>query len=140
MSVAASLGVSLLWDTDVGLSQVDNFTYSSEEHIKAGTLLATGILNTCIRTEADARQMPHLRCLAIAYVSSHGEDILPLLVEHIADDAASMEIESLSALALGFMLVGSGNGIIASMTLERGEKELDEKWARLALLYLDMGL
>ena len=34
MSASASLGLSLLWDTDVGLSHVDKYTYSSEEHIK----------------------------------------------------------------------------------------------------------
>ena len=34
MSAAASLGLSLLWDTDIGLSHVDKYTYSSEEHIK----------------------------------------------------------------------------------------------------------
>lgn len=34
MSAAASLGLSLLWDTDMGLSHVDKYTYSSEEHIK----------------------------------------------------------------------------------------------------------
>lgn len=34
LSAAASLGLSLLWDTDVGLSHVDKYTYSSEEHIK----------------------------------------------------------------------------------------------------------
>jgi 26S proteasome regulatory subunit N1 len=54
MSATASLGLSLLWDTDVGLSHVDKYTYSSEEHIKAGALLATGILNSGVRTEADA--------------------------------------------------------------------------------------
>jgi hypothetical protein len=34
MSAVASLGLSLLWDTDVGLSHVDKYTYSAEEHIK----------------------------------------------------------------------------------------------------------
>jgi 26S proteasome regulatory subunit N1 len=34
MSAAASLGLSLLWDTDIGLSHVDKYTYS-EEYIKA---------------------------------------------------------------------------------------------------------
>ena len=34
MSAAASLGLSLLWDTDEGLSHVDKYTYSSEEQIK----------------------------------------------------------------------------------------------------------
>ena len=36
MSAAASLGLSLLWDTDVGLSHIDKYTYSAEEHIKVG--------------------------------------------------------------------------------------------------------
>lgn len=34
MSAAASLGLSLLWDPDVGLSHVDKYTYSAEEYIK----------------------------------------------------------------------------------------------------------
>jgi hypothetical protein len=36
MSAAASLGLSLLWDTEVGLSHIDKYTYSAEEHIKVG--------------------------------------------------------------------------------------------------------
>ena len=34
MSATASIGLSLLWDTDEGLSHVDRFTYASEEYIK----------------------------------------------------------------------------------------------------------
>lgn len=34
MSASASLGLSLLWDTEIGLSHVDKYTYSAEEHIK----------------------------------------------------------------------------------------------------------
>lgn len=34
MSASASLGLSLLWDTDSGLSHVDKYTYSNEENIK----------------------------------------------------------------------------------------------------------
>jgi 26S proteasome regulatory subunit N1 len=34
MSAAASLGLGLLWDTDVGLSHIDRYTYSPEEWIK----------------------------------------------------------------------------------------------------------
>jgi 26S proteasome regulatory subunit N1 len=41
MSTAASLGLSLLWDTEVGLSHImiDKYTYSAEEHwhIKVGS-------------------------------------------------------------------------------------------------------
>ncbi|KAH9942824.1 armadillo-type protein [Amylocystis lapponica] len=162
MSAAASLGLSLLWDTDVGLSQVDKYTYSAEEHIKAGALLATGILNTGVRTEADAalallgdfvdnKSVPlktsAITGLGLAYAGSHREDLLALLLPHVADETVSMEIASLAALALGFIFVGSGNGEIASTILqtlmERDDKQLEEKWARymalgLALVYLGL--
>lgn len=38
MSAAASLGLSLLWDTDMGLSHIDKYTYSAEEHIKVNPI------------------------------------------------------------------------------------------------------
>ncbi|THH32578.1 hypothetical protein EUX98_g1629 [Antrodiella citrinella] len=160
MSAAASLGLSLLWDTDVGLSHVDKYTYSAEEHIKAGALLATGILNTGVRTEADAalallgeyvdnKSVPlktsAMIGLGLAYAGSHREDLLAILLPHVADETVSMEIASLAALALGFIFVGSGNGEIASSVLqtfmERDAAQLEEKWARymalgLALIYI----
>ncbi|TFK41669.1 armadillo-type protein [Crucibulum laeve] len=165
MSAAASLGLSLLWDTDIGLSHVDKYTYSAEEHIKAGALLATGILNTGVRTEADAalallgeyvenKSVPlktsAITGLGLAYAGSHREDLLPFLLPHVADDTVSMEIASLAALALGFIFVGSENGEVTGTILQtlmekfdRADKSLDEKWARfmalgLGLLYLGL--
>jgi 26S proteasome regulatory subunit N1 len=162
MSAAASLGLSLLWDTDVGLSHVDKYTYSSEEHIKAGALFATGLLNTGVRTEADAAlallgdyvdnssvslKTSAIMGLGLAYAGFHREDLLSMLLPHVADDGVSMEIASLSALALGFIFVGSGNGEVAGTILqtlmEREDKFLDEKWARfmvLGLAFLYLGL
>ena len=83
--------------------------------------------------------------LGLAYVGSHREDLSSILLPFISDDSVSMEIASLSALALGFIFVGSSNGEITSTILqalmERTEDQLDEKWARfmtlgLALLYV----
>lgn len=160
LSASASLGLSLLWDTDEGLSQVDRYTYSSEEYIKAGALLATGILNSGVRTEADAalallgeyvenKSVPlktsAITGLGLAYAGSQREDVLQLLLPYVADETLSMETASLTSLALGLIFVGSANGEIASTILqtlmEREDKQLDEKWARymvlgLALLYL----
>lgn len=163
MSAAASLGLSLLWDTNVGLSHVDKYTYSSEEHIKAGALFATGLLNTGVRTEADTalallgdyvdnKYIPlktsAIMGLGLAYAGSHREDLLSLLLPHVVDENVSMEIASLSALALGFVFLGSANGEVNSTIsqalmerVERDPKSLDEKWARfmalgLAFLYL----
>ncbi|KAG1859556.1 26S proteasome regulatory complex non-ATPase subcomplex Rpn1 subunit [Suillus subalutaceus] len=162
MSAAASLGLGLLWDTDVGLSHIDRYTYSPEEWIKAGAFFATGLLNAGVRTEADAalallaehveNQSVPLKTAAImglgvAYAGSHREDLLTLLLPAVADDGVSMEIAALSALALGFVFVGSGNGEITSTILqtlmERDDKALDEKWGRfmalgLALLYVGL--
>jgi 26S proteasome regulatory subunit N1 len=41
MSAAASLGLSLLWETEVGISHVDKYTYSAEEHIKVRVKMLT---------------------------------------------------------------------------------------------------
>ncbi|KAG6857037.1 hypothetical protein H0H87_010391 [Tephrocybe sp. NHM501043] len=160
MSAAASLGLSLLWDTDVGLSHVDKYTYSAEEHIKAGALFATGILNSGVRTEADAalallgeftenKSVPlktsAIMGLGLAYAGSHREDLLSFLLPHVADDSVSMEIASLAALALGFIFVGSENGEVTATILqtfmekaEHADKSLDEKWARFMALGLGM--
>jgi len=43
MSAAASLGLSLLWDTDIGLSHVDKYTYATEEHIKVRSHIDTSL-------------------------------------------------------------------------------------------------
>ncbi|ORY54156.1 armadillo-type protein [Leucosporidium creatinivorum] len=159
-SAAASLGVSLLWDTDVGLSQIDKYAYATEEHIKAGAMLANGLIHSGIRTEMDAalallsehvesKSVP-LRVAAIigigiAYAGTHREDIREILLPAIGDTSVSMEVASMTALALGFIFVGSCDGevtmTILQTMMEREEAELNSKWGRflslgLALLFL----
>jgi 26S proteasome regulatory subunit N1 len=60
--------------------------------------------------------------LGLAYAGSHREDLLPLLLQHVADDSVSMEIASLSALAIGFVFVGSGSGDVDYFTDFDGER------------------
>ncbi|KIM83833.1 hypothetical protein PILCRDRAFT_87816 [Piloderma croceum F 1598] len=91
MSVATSLGLSLLWDTDVGLSHINKYTYLPKNTSRA------------------EHYLPLVFSTQLAYVGSHHED-LPLLLQHIADDSVSMEIASLFALAEGFMFVGLQDG------------------------------
>lgn len=160
LSASASLGLSLLWDTDLGLSHIDKYSYSSDENIKAGSLMAYGILHANVRTEMDAPiallaehvengsksiQMSAIVGLGIAYAGSWREDIVPLLLQHVADESTSMDIASISALALGMIFVGSSHGEITPTILqtlmEREPSQLDDKWARfmslgLALLFL----
>ncbi|GAA6043517.1 hypothetical protein JCM8097_002253 [Rhodosporidiobolus ruineniae] len=159
-SAAASLGLSLLWDTDVGLSHIDKFTYMPEEHIKAGAVLATGLIHSGVRTEMDAAlamlaeplestssqtRVAAIIGLGIAYAGTQREDIRDMILPLIADTSLSLEIASMASLALGFVFVGSCDGEVTSAVLqtmmEREEKELGEKWGRflalgLALLYL----
>jgi 26S proteasome regulatory subunit N1 len=131
---------------------------------QAGALFATGILNTGVRTEADAAlallgeytenksvslKTSAIMGLGLAYAGSHREDTLTFLLPHVADDTVTMEISSLAALALGFVFVGSENGEVTATILQtfmdkfdkEDDKSLDEKWARfmalgLGLLYL----
>ncbi|PWN50604.1 26S proteasome regulatory complex, non-ATPase subcomplex, Rpn1 subunit [Violaceomyces palustris] len=160
LSAAASLGMSLLWDTEMGLSHIDKYTYSSDENIKAGALMAYGILHSGVRTEMDAAlalltehvesdslplKISAIVGIGIAYAGSCREDIVQLLLPHIQDETTPMEVASMASLSLGFIFVGSSHGeitpsILQSM-MEREPSHLDEKWARfmslgLALLFL----
>jgi 26S proteasome regulatory subunit N1 len=44
-------GLLLLWDVDGGLTRIDPFIESDNEFIKAGALLAIGIVNSTVRNE-----------------------------------------------------------------------------------------
>lgn len=160
LSATASMGLSLMWDTETGLSLIDKYTYSSDENIKAGAHLAYGILHSGVRTELDAPLMllsEHVDSkstplknasivgLGIAYAGSRREEVLAFLLPNIQDETSSMETAALSSLALGFVFVGSANGDIVSSTLqtimEREPSQLNEKWTRfmalgLALLFV----
>lgn len=160
LSASASLGMSLLWDTELGLSHIDKYTYSSDEYIKAGALMAYGILHSGVRTEMDAAlalltehvesksiplKISAIVGIGIAYAGSCREDIVQLLLQHVADETTPMEVASMSALSLGFIFAGSAHGEITPTILqtmmEREPAQLNEKWARfmslgLALLFL----
>jgi 26S proteasome regulatory subunit N1 len=98
MSAAASLGVSLLWDTEMGLSHIDKYTYSPEEYIKvctcsgegfssnnvvqAGCYLAIGIVNTSVRNETDAA--------------------LALLTEHVENKSIPLKTGAIMGLGLAY--------------------------------------
>jgi len=85
--------------------------------------------------------------IGIAYAGSQREDIRELLLPAISDTSVSLEIAAISALALGFVFVGTCDGDVTMAVLqtmmEREESELSDKWGRflalgLALLYLGM--
>ncbi len=53
MSTTATLGLISLWDVEVGNTQIDKYLYSEDDYVKAGALLACGIVNRCVQNECD---------------------------------------------------------------------------------------
>lgn len=155
MSAAASLGMILLWDVEMGLTQIDKYLYSDEEYIKAGALMAIGIVNSAVHNDSDPAiallseyvesKVDTVRTgailgLGIAYAGSGREDLSELLSPLISDTNVPMEISCFAALALGNIYAGTGNGEIASTILqtmmERSDTQLKETYAR----FLSLGL
>lgn len=81
----------------------------------------------------------------MAYVGTHKDRVLELLLPIVTDETQTMEISSLAALSIGFTFVGSCNGDIATSIvqslMERAEADplqLDDKWTRFMLLGLGL--
>lgn len=155
LSATASLGLLLLWDVDGGLTQIDKFLYSSEEYIKAGALLACGIVNTGVRNECDpalallsdyvlhssnTMRIGAILGLGLAYAGSNRDDVLSLLLPVLSHPKSTMEVVGVAALACGLVSVASCNGDVTSALLqtlmEKSEVELRDTFAR----FLPLGL
>ncbi|CAB4057994.1 PSMD2 [Lepeophtheirus salmonis] len=118
MSAMASLGMILLWDVDGGLLKIDKYLYSLDEPIKAGALLACGIVNAGVRNDCDPalallsdyvlHKSEIMRCgaifgLGLAYAGSNRKDVISLLLPVFGDEKVSMEIIGITALACVLM-------------------------------------
>jgi len=162
MSTTASMGMLLQWDVEMGLDKIDKFTYVQEEQIKAGALLAIGILNSGVRIDSDPAmallsdpdnlqsksvpmKMASIMGLGLSYAGSNREELLELLLPIVEDNSLDMQLSAMAALSLGLIFVGSSNHQVSEsifMTLmdEERQKQLKDKWTRfmalgLALLY-----
>jgi 26S proteasome regulatory subunit N1 len=158
MSTAASLGMLLLWDVESGLDKIDPYTNFEDDYIKAGALLATGILNSGVRMEADPAmallgdednlshknvniRMGSIIGLGLAYAGSNKEELLELLLPIVSDTNLDMQLSAMAALSLGMIFVGSANGEVTDALMntlldEDRTKQLTNKWARFMALGL----
>jgi len=155
LSTAASLGMLLLWDVDGGLTQIDKYLYSNEVFIKAGALLACGIVNSGVRNECDPAlallsdyvehsnsmmQVGSIMGLGLAYAGSNREDVLSLILPVISDSKSTMEVVGVACMACGMIAIGSCNSEVTSVILqtmmERTTAELKEHFGR----YIALGL
>ncbi|KAK5165094.1 proteasome regulatory particle base subunit [Saxophila tyrrhenica] len=159
MSTAASAGMLLLWDVEMGLDKVDSYTYVPENEVKAGAALAMGIMNSGVRLDSDPTlallsdfedkpvqvKVASIMGLGLAYAGSNKEELLETLLPLVTDTSLEMQISAMAALSLGLIFVGSAQSdvseaIIQTFLDEDREKQLKDKWTRfmtlgLALLY-----
>lgn len=162
MSAAASLGMIMLWNVEEGITEIDKFLYSGDEYVKAGAILAVGIVSAGIRNEIDPALALltdnidsgncSIRCaaclgLGIAFAGSAREDVSELLIPVVshADENADIQEVAYAALALGMVEVGTcdaeAGGEIMQRLMSSSDAELDSSCARflalgLGLLYL----
>jgi 26S proteasome regulatory subunit N1 len=157
MSAAASIGLILLWDVDGGLTQIDKYLYSPDDHIKAGALLACGIVNAGVRNDCDPAlallsdyilhdSMPmrtgSIFGLGLAYAGSNREDVISQLLPVFGNAKSNMEVVGVTALALGLIAVGSCNNEVTTVLLQtlmdKSPADLKEPYAK--FLTLGIGL
>jgi 26S proteasome regulatory subunit N1 len=158
MSATASLGMLLLWDVEQGLDKIDPYTNVDDDMVKAGAMLATGVLNSGVRMESDPAlalladednithkniniRMGSIIGLGLAYAGSNKEELLELLLPIISDTSLDMQLSAMAALSLGMIFVGSANGEVTDALMntlldEDRTKQLTNKWTRFMALGL----
>ncbi|KAI9827154.1 MAG: proteasome regulatory particle base subunit [Thelocarpon impressellum] len=162
MSTAASMGMLLQWDVEMGLDKIDKFTYAQEDHIKAGAMLAIGIINSGVRIEGDPAmallsdednlqsksvpiRMASIMGLGLSFAGSNKTELLELLLPIVGDTSLDMQLSAMAALSLGLIFVGSSNHVVSEAIIqtffdEERTSQLKDKWTRfmalgLALVY-----
>jgi len=155
ISATASLGLVLLWDVDEGMSQIDKFLYSTDKNIKAGALLALGLVGCGVRDDCepalgmlpgylDASYSPDERnCaalgLGLAYAANPKSDVSDALTP-VVHDEKQFETSCIAALSLGFAFCGTGDAevsqTLAMRLMELPDTDLDKSSARLLVLGL----
>ena len=158
MSTAASIGLLMLWDVEMGLDKIDPYTNVDEELIKAGSMLATGIFNSGVRMESDPAmallgdednlnhknvniRMGSIMGLGLAYAGSNKEELVDILLPIVTDTNIDMQVSAMAALALGLIFVGSANGDVVDALMntlldEDRTSQLKDKWTRFMALGL----
>ncbi|KAF1362795.1 26S proteasome non-ATPase-like protein regulatory subunit 2 [Lizonia empirigonia] len=158
LSTTASLGMLMLWDVETGLDKVDPYTNVEDDMVKAGAMLANGILNSGVRMDSDpalallgdednlAHKNKNIRLasimgLGLAYAGSNKEELLELLLPIVSDTSLDMQLSAMAALSLGLIFVGSANGEVTDALMntlldEDRSSQLKDKWTR----FMSLGL
>ncbi|CAF0824385.1 unnamed protein product [Didymodactylos carnosus] len=157
LSATASLGLIVLWDVDGGLSLIDKYLYSVDDNMKAGALLACGIVNCGVQNECDPAlallgdyvshkenpfRVGSIVGLGLAYAGTNREDVVSLISNALHEGQPSMEIIALACLSIGVISVGSCNSEVSttllSVLLERSEVELKDHFSKFIALAIGL--
>lgn len=159
-SATASLGLIQLWDVDGGLTPIDKYLYSAEDNIKAGALLACGIVNCGVRNEVDpalallsdyvlhansTMRIGSILGLGLAYAGSNRNVVIELISSVFTSDkrgGITNEVLGIAALSLGMIAVGSCNSNVTEtliqLIMERSESDFKDTFSK--YLFLGLGL
>jgi 26S proteasome regulatory subunit N1 len=134
LSATASLGMIFLYDIDGGLAEIDKYLYSPEEYVRAGALLAIGLLSAgrvsdeCdaalallaehIESEDGTVRLAAILGLGFAYAGTQRMDLLEMLAPTLADVGTPTDIAAVTALALGLVFVASANADLAATLVQ----------------------
>jgi len=125
MSATAALGMLMLWDIEAS-TELDKYMESKEPEVRAGALLALGIMNATVRSEMDPAfgliqdylengssepcvKIGGLFGLGLAYAGTGRDDVCDFLLGYLNDPSNTIETQSIAALALGLVFCGCGN-------------------------------
>lgn len=133
MSAAASSGMILMWDVDGGWDDIDKYLYVDQEYVRAGAMLAIGLVSANVRHEVEpplgmleehlSSKVPSIRHgaisgLGIAYAGSQKEEVKEMLLPILMDGQVSADTVSLAALSLGLTFIGSADDDLSSALLQ----------------------
>lgn len=148
MTATATMGLLCLWDMQNGLLKIDRFLRFRDENIKAGALMAFGLINTTIKSDyepaylllknyimnrSQSIRIGSIAGLAMAYLgTNHGEVIKSILDPMMANNSSSDRNQQwqhpleLSAIACGLIAHSTGNMLIINRLIEIMDKNIDK--------------
>ena len=157
-AAAASLGMLMLWDIDEGIAEIDKYMERQENHIKAGSFMALGLVNSGITNEVDPvyailsekleqcresdLKIGALMGLSFTYAGSARADLLESISPIILDSDNSIQLQAVASLAIGLIYVGTcdedaANSILQTL-MEKEESDLDNPFMRIFALGLGL--
>ena len=148
----------MLWDIDEGIAEIDKYMERQENHIKAGSFMALGLVNSGITNEVDPvyailsekleqcresdLKIGALMGLSFTYAGSARADLLESISPIILDSDNSIQLQAVASLAIGLIYVGTCDEdtteSILQVLMEKDESSLDDPFMRLFALGLGL--